>query len=373
VDIENVKGNLPALAALVTTVVSDNNGTVADGPDLYSNRVVCGLRDYDRGPNFNAYLNASDEQNSLGVTVTLGTNTSIVTVATDPTVVGYVTGKRCLYNPTAVEVMANRVTWTLSTLIARDYYGTFHAFMRGQQTVAGISVRLVVTTGSGGVSWTSETKTFANQNDHQLIDFGRITLPVSSLFMLDEIADQTTLTIQASSLSAAANLYIHDLILIPTDEWAGDVSDGVNSANSALINGKVLVMDSVFNPRHNLTAKVKSGSKDGLVSTVWQTVNNGPLTLTPNTHQRFWLLSARTYAVSPATLDWRSEPYVAFKLQWYKNERYFSSIGTGLLPTASTLSVSAGTPIASPAIVDAGWGWKFNDNDNSSHALLTWD
>lgn len=330
IEIDNVVGDLPALARAVVTMLSDCDGVGGSAPDLYTNRLICGARSYERGPTFNAYLNASDEQNPLGVTVAAGDGTTTFVVpGTDATVVSYTTGKRCLHNPTAAETtMKDIVTWTLSTLVARDYYGTFHTFMRGQQsgTKGDISVRLVITTGSGGVSWTSETKQFVQTTDFQLIDFGRITLPVSSLFNSDELADSTSLTIQATAVSGTPNLYIHDLILIPTDEWAGDFTDTVNTANSTLINGKVLVIDSVSNPRKAIAAKLKSGSPSGLTSSLWNAVANGPLTLEPNTTQRLWFLTARTAAVG-ASPDWRSEPYVCHSVQLYKNERYLSARG----------------------------------------------
>ena len=198
VDVDNVHGILPALTEAVVTIKSDRDGVGSLAPDLYANRLLCGLRSYDRGPTFNAYLNASLYQLPLGVAVVMGSNTTPVA---DPR---SVTGYRCVFNPTAASVMSTRVTWWLSADVARDYYGTFHAFLRGQQyngLVGATSVRLVTTTGSGGLSWTSETKTFTTVNEYQLIDFGRVTLPVSGSFMWNEVSDRTTLAIQASSTS----------------------------------------------------------------------------------------------------------------------------------------------------------------------------
>ncbi len=326
VDTSDVVGDLPALAMVTVVPVSDKDGVGATAPDLYLNRVICGLRQVNRGDWFDAYLNAASEQNQFGVTVSYGTNT-----ATDASVI-YATGNRAKYDPPAsVDAMANRVTWTLSTTVAQHYYGTFHAFMRGMQsggTIGDISVRLVVSTGSGGISWTSETMTFATVTDHQLIDFGRITLPVSGLFESDEVADVTTLTIQASNSLAAGTslLYVYDLILIPTDEWAGDFYDTVNTASSTLGYDKMLIVDSVGNPRKAIAAKVKAWQRAGLVKSIWETVANGPLVLRPNSEQRLWFLTARTYEIG-SNPDWRSEPYVLCQVQLYKNERYFSARG----------------------------------------------
>ena len=327
IDHADVNGDITALEELELTVQSDRDGVGANAPDLYANRVICGLRSVDRGENFCAFLNASNVQLPPMVGVVAGTHCTFTAAKPE-----CITGKELIFDPTAAnEAMADRVKWTLATTVARDYYGTFHAFMRGQQTavtVGNVAVRLVITTGSGGVSWTSETKYFTTLNAYQLIDFGRITLPVSGL-LSDEIADQTTLAIQASATSASDYLYIHDLILIPTDEWAGDFTDGVNTASSTLINGKIIEIDSVTNPKKSITAKVKS-STSGLVSAIWSATANGPLALQPNTTQRLWFLTARTAAVGALTnlTDWRSEPYVCHSVQLYKNERYLSARGT---------------------------------------------
>lgn len=323
-----IKGDIPSNIKIEVINRSDEDGPGGDAPDLYSNKIVCGLRSIDRGTNFNAYLNASDEQVPFGITTTAGTNCTFQDVSTTQAVVQYPTAVRLVYDPNGVETMANRMTWSLATTIARDYYGIYHAFLRAQQsggTVGDIGVRLYVTTGTGGISWASDTKYFTTTNAWQLIDLGRVTLPVSGLIQYDEITDSTDISIQASSISGTPYLYLCDLILIPTDEWAGEFIDTVNTASSALMGGYTLEIDSVTNPKQSITAKTKTPT--GMVASIWQSNANGPAILQSNANQRLWFFSAKT--ASAGSTEWVSNPEMLHEIKVYKNEQYLGLRGNG--------------------------------------------
>lgn len=288
-----VKGDIPAIAQIIAHNRSDLDGAGGSAPDLYENRLAIGLRSYNRGPTFQEFINISDEQNPFGVTVTLGTNTTFGDDYATPT------GRRATYNPGGAEAMLNRATIEFGPTIARDYYGAFHAFLRVKRT-AGVysdfTIRLQVSTGSGGVTFTSETKQVQSLMAFELLDFGRITLPVSSLLMGTELGDNTIINIQASAAGGTPDLYIYDLILLPVDEWAIDATDKALETDSEVgASGgfpKVMDIDSVTNFKRNIRALVRRFGSN-LITSIYQPITNGEAILQANAPQRLHFLAAR--------------------------------------------------------------------------------
>lgn len=308
-----VGGDIPALARIRVENVSDGGGSA---PTLYSNRIVMGLRSYDRGALFTAFLNAADEQNPVGVTVTAGSDTSFVDA------IGAPSGRLAQWSPAGTGSWVTILTYSLATTIATQYYGTFRVFLRARQsggTAGQMTLRLRTSSGSGGVSITSETKTFANTNDFQILDFGQLTIPLSAYLKATELGDTLTIAVQGNTSSTTPDCNMYDLVLMPVDEWAADLTDGENSAASALSNGYYLDVDSVSFPKRQLRNAVKA-TGTSYTKAIWQQVANGPAILQANARQRLWLLSMRT--ASAGSTDWRSEPDVVHRVQMWSAERY---------------------------------------------------
>lgn len=308
-----IGGDIPALARVRVENVSDGGGSA---PTLYSNRVLMGLRSVDRGALFTAFLNASDEQNPVGVTVTAGSDTSFIDA------IGAPSGRLAQWSPAGTGSWVTILTFSLATTIATQYYGTFRVFLRARQsggTAGQMTLRLRTSSGSGGVSITSETKTFANTNDFQILDFGQLTIPLSAYLKATELGDTLTIAVQGNTSSTTPDCNMYDLVLIPVDEWAADLTDGENSASSALASGYYLDVDSVSFPKRQLRNAVKATGTD-YTKAIWQQVANGPAILQANARQRLWLLSMRT--ASAGSTDWRSEPDVVHRVQMWSAERY---------------------------------------------------
>lgn len=308
-----IGGDIPALARIRVENVSDGGGSA---PTLYSNRILMGLRSYDRGALFTAFLNASDEQNPVGVTVTAGSDTSFIDA------IGAPSGRLAQWSPAGTGSWVTILTFSLATTIATQYYGTFRVFLRARQsggTAGQMTLRLRTSSGSGGVSITSETKTFANTNDFQILDFGQLTIPLSAYLKATELGDTLTIAVQGNTSSTTPDCNMYDLVLIPVDEWAADLTDGENSAASALASGYYLDVDSVSFPKRQLRNAVKATGTD-YTKAIWQQVANGPAILQANARQRLWLLSMRT--ASAGSTDWRSEPDVVHRVQIWSAERY---------------------------------------------------
>jgi hypothetical protein len=322
-----VAGDILAIARIRAENQSDEDGRAGSAPDLWSNRIVVGLRDYDRGATFQAYLNAADEQNPAGVTVTLGTNVSFSADSTTPT------GRKAVYNPAGVEAMANRVIFGLGSSIARDYYGQFHAFLRVQRTAGAVTdfdVQLQIETGTGGVQSTTDSLQVQSTTAWELLDFGQVRIPASGLLSSTDLGDNTRIIVQASAASGTPNLEIYDLVLIPVDEWAGDFSDSVNSNDSIIGRDdsypKMLDVDSLTQFKNRLSALIRTADSNEFVVAVYPDVSNGAAALQANARQRLWFLSAQTSATG-TSFDWISKPWTAHSLQVCKNQRYFSMRG----------------------------------------------
>lgn len=316
----SVGGDIPALLRMLATNQSDKDGPGGSGPNLYSSRLLVGLRSTDRGSRFSAYLNAADEQNPDGVTVSAGTNSSFQNN------VETATGRMIRYNPGGAESMASRATWVLDTDTSRHYYGEFRAFLRGRQSngsAGDILVRLKVTTGSGGVSWTGRRKPFANTNDDQIIDLGVVTLPVASAFKQSDVADEVSLSVQASSDSGTPDLYVYDLVLLPVDEWAVDIQDTVNTSDSAIDNSEYAEIDSASYPKRRIRSIVRDA--DGLIKANWLTIANDKAILQSNASQRLWFLATRF--ASAGSSDVRSDPEIVHSAELYSKQRYLGPRG----------------------------------------------
>lgn len=321
-----VLGDIPALAQILAHNRSDQDGPGGSGPDLYANRLIVGLRSYDRGPTFQAYLNAADEQNPFGITVSVGTNTTIGNDIYAPT------GRSATYNPGGVEAMATRVTFAFGPTIARDYYGSFHAFLRVYRD-AGAStdfdVRLQVVNGSGGVSYTTDTQQIATTTRFEILDFGLIRLPASGSLGLDELGDTSEIRVQASAASGVPNLVIYDLILMPVDEFCVDSNDKTNSAYSDIGRSssidKFLNIDSITKPKYPIRSVVQRYGSN-LVTSIYNSVTPGEAILQANVQQRLWFFSMKTSATG-TSYSWIAPPEIAYSLQVYKNERYLSMRG----------------------------------------------
>lgn len=311
-----IGGDIPALARVRVENVSDRDGPGGSAPDLYTNRVIMGLRSVSRGALFTAYLNAADEQNPVGVTVTAGTDTTFANA------IGAPSGRIAQWSPTGTGSWVTILTFTLATTIATQYYGTFRVFLRARQsggTAGQMQLRLRTSTGSGGVSITTDAQVFANVNDHQIIDFGQLTIPLSAYLKSTELGDVLTIAVQGNTSSTTPDANLYDLVLMPVDEWAADLTDGENSATSALASGFYLDVDSVSFPKRQLRNAVKSTGTN-YTKAIWQQVANGPAILQANERQRLWLLTLRT--ASAGSSDWRSEPDAVHRVQMWSAERY---------------------------------------------------
>jgi len=307
-----ILGDIPATLRINFRNRSDQDEykTCIDQLDLLENRVVVGLRSLSRGSNFTAYLNCADEQNPAGVEVTVGTGTAFGNE------IGAPSGRSAVHTTQGLGLTnyGTALTITLSTQIAHEFYGIYHAYLRAQlyepsQSEAGdhddVRVRLRVQSGSGGVSETTQYRQFVGWDDWgaaeeetfkdwQLLDFGQINIPATGLLKSTELPDETAIVIEIASV-AATNLRVdlYDVVLIPVDEWSGDFVDNALEDDSGVGHGYKLDIDSVAHPKKNIRALVRTADASEYVRSVYQPVTSGPAILQANADQRLWFLTAR--------------------------------------------------------------------------------
>lgn len=294
VDGLQVPGDISAIMRLNLRNRSDRDGPGSDAPDAWNARGIVGLRSVDRGDAFVSYINLADEQNPAGVTVTAGTGSTVF--AND---VEAPSGRRMTHTTDGASLWRDQAVVTLGPTIARDFYGTYHVFLRAQQydrsgalVMGEIKVRLQVRTGSGGVTYTTDPKPFPNLNDWQLIDFGQVAVPASGVLSSDDLGDQSQLVVQVWSSVNALHVYLYDLVLIPVDEWAGDFVDKTLNLESSVENGCLLDVDSLAYPKRDIRATNRNVGSD-YVRSVYQPIVNGPAILQANADQKLHFLTAR--------------------------------------------------------------------------------
>jgi len=310
---DQVLGDIPALMRAVVANRSSDGTLYTDAyapilEDLYTlqNRVIVGVRSEDRGT-FQPYINLSDVQNPAGIAVSLD-----ATAATFADAIEFSpTGRRVLISTvkSALPVWSNALTVEFGPDVSRNYYGEFRAFLRGGVSYTNPSLdqdqmmfRLKVKSGSGGIEYVTDTAMFTCKDAvdmehyaaHQLLDFGRISLPVSGAFRQSEMSDESSITVQfALTQVGVIYVYLHDLILIPVDEWSGDFIDTTLIDGSGVYEDSALDVDSVRYPKRQIRALVRDGGVDGFIRSAYQSITPGPAMLQANADQSVYFLTAR--------------------------------------------------------------------------------
>lgn len=316
-----IAGDIPALCQILWRNQADGGAE----PALPAHRLVMGLRSIERGGLFDAYLNLSDRQVPFGLTLADlepegGFESSLRAPTGRRYSVSYAGGG-------SLGAWRDLVRLSLSTTIARDYYGDFRLFLRC--AVPGGApddwrFRVAVRFGSGGqAAFTGAPFAAPPDVDFLLLDLGTLRIPNVSLGV-DLIADEMSLTVQGLAASAGVAAKLYDLILIPTDEWAGDFLHINRDAAtpSQIGGGGYLDVDSITNPKTGLMAHNRA--QGGLIRASYQNIANGDAMLQTGASQRLWFLAA-AYEFSHDA--WRAEPEIVGSVRVNRVQRYLGLRG----------------------------------------------
>lgn len=315
-----VKGDIAALLEAWLTNASDADGAAGVGtPDSWSNRIILGLRSASRGAYFQPFLNISDVQQPVGVSIA---GTAVTVAAADTTTA---TGRRYTHTGTGTSTWADQIIFTLSPTAASSFSGRFRIFLRAYQTngiVGDVRFRAKIVHGSGGLSYIGDYALAPAIATWQLIDLGSFILPPSSQLKATDLGNQMQIVLQIWS-SAARTVYLFDIALVPTDEWSADLVDGVLAAGSEVGAGQQMDVDSISNPKSILRALVRAaGSDTGYISSIYQPIASGPAILQSNAEQRLFVLCAKYQSGV-----WYSLPSTAHFAKLEAAFRYFSLRG----------------------------------------------
>lgn len=313
-----VLGDLPALLRLWLTNRADKDA--ANTPHAWDDRILIGLRSDYRGAYFQPFLNCSDVQIPLGLTLT-GTAATVAAAA-----ISTATGRKYVHTGTGTSIWATQLAFSLTGLLAASYSGRFRVFLRAQQSSGAsgeVRIRLQLSSGAGAALVTGEAAIFNGTDDWQVLDLGSFIIPTSDMLKDFEQTDQLVFSLQAWS-SAARTVNLYDLVLLPTDEWCADCVDSLLATTSRIGAGYLLDLDSVSYPKQENRALVRVGSSDnGLVRGNYSLLAAGPAILQANTAQHLYVFCLRyTSGV------WSSEPWVCHSAHLQAAFRYLAARGT---------------------------------------------
>ena len=314
IDSNQVTGDLPALARIRWKNYSD----------FPTDRTIVGLRSLSRGTNFNAFINVSDTQAPFGVVLSKGTEAGVA----------WQTDKQA---PTGRSLIASYssggdlASWhdlavvTISTSVAREYYGYYRAMLRvfyNNALSQAWNLRLQLRIGSGGAKFTTDPVYPTTIAQYEILDFKNlIILNRQSASLIGGVSDQLQIAIQGYCTSTLKPLTLYDLILIPVDEWALDaiVPEIVTVASPQVALYNSLDIDSIGNPKVSIS--VSNRNPNGLIVSQFQAINNGPAILQKAVDQKFWFLGM-TYENF-----WKSNPEILGSVQIDKQQQYLGFRG----------------------------------------------
>lgn len=214
--------------------------------ETYTTTVVAGTRNKVRGELFNAFINMRPKSQGgievqgaqfVGDALPALTNRSaIVFNADDPAAPSFVRKGRVV----------------IPRPLAEQYSGSFRVFLRISHStnLSGTyetKFRLVY---SAGPSVTSSKIIQTGSVFPQVIDVGQLTVP--DLSKLDQILIDIYAARPDYSVGATVQVYIHDLILLPSDEWIGEFTSRSPSVSGQLNANLILQIDSI-NPKKGQT------------------------------------------------------------------------------------------------------------------------
>jgi hypothetical protein len=314
-----VGGDIPALGW-----VSMSGGQVST-PRV--ERVIAAISSA-RGPygnfesyDFSAYLPAIDEQSPSvieSITYSPG-NWSTATDVTSPN------GKAAQLNPAASPGTA-RMYWTINTL---HFMGSYRAFVRARQdggTDNDYQIRVQLANTQFDIYAETEYQPVIIQSatedaNWQLLDFGQIDIPPGLPAVSAVEGESMNLMLDITVNDHTGDLYIMDIILMPTDEWIVDVQ-GVGT--QGVVTPRDLHIDSITIPKVDLRALTKiSGTPSNAQRRPWAAIGS-QMRLPANSAAKLWFLTAGWDSTNEC---WISEGHTLSKIQLYTAERYLGLRG----------------------------------------------
>jgi hypothetical protein len=295
---DKVGGDVANLIRMYIKNQSDDNLDIGTpNPQLFSDRVIIGLRSLSRGADFTAYINLSDEQNPSTASVTApGGDVSFQTRTDMPT------GRylQCLNLETTEEILCQ-----IRLSPAAEWTGKYHIFIRGTQ--------------KSGVA-----------GDLQLQlrgDFGRLEIPFFARAIPSELGIIDFVLYGKGTGTEDCDLF--DFIIMPIDEWALDTKDtNLSSPPDVALGSRgefptYLDVDSIGLPKTSIRSNLFDVTT-GFIAAGYQVVSSAPAIAQSRRQQRYWFLHIDE-STDPAI---GSQPEVVNTVQMFNVQRYFNMRGS---------------------------------------------
>ena len=277
---DSVPGDIPAMSRIIF-----------DSHSCYDRRIAtlsCGLRSMDRGEDFSAYLNASNEQNPDGITFNYDLD-GVGALAADTEAP---TGRSFTIVPTTT--MAEICRWTIDPDYAKQYSGIYHAYVRVKHTVGAapnVRFRLRGSFGVGyNVTYSSENGTSDSTLIHA-IDLGQFVIPGNFSMRANEKPTLSTIVLDAMRTDTAT-IRIYDIVLLPADEWVGTFAATPTALMEAcLYDGRRAEIDGITNPRqYRALLQTIVSDTTGTIDAEWFRIASSAPVIQSNRWQRLWFL-----------------------------------------------------------------------------------
>jgi hypothetical protein len=307
----DIGGDIPALGQIK---MKNRTGRAGALKAYAADDFIIGSRSVSRGSAFTAIINAADEQNPTGITVTAGVNSLIVGDTSTPT------ARRVTYNPVATgDDLESIVRFDFDDSINPDFFGSYRAFLRCQQpsgSVGDISFRYRTRIlGDSAITIEDgDLVTIDATGEVRAVDMGTLDIPGNSNLLTSDIITEFRIMILSTVDDATPDLYIYDLILIPTDEWSGQFV-----SNTSIFFDWTQYIDSVENPKTNIRSFATDSADT--VAGFSSVRSNGSVVLNPNSNFRLWFISLSQSSGSDD--EWG----INHEIEITANQRYLSHRG----------------------------------------------
>lgn len=316
-----IAGDIPASVNIRYHNQSAYKGLANHDVEHDFNHLMISARSTSRGDGFTPFINFSDQDQPIGISIMPGTASLLTTVDTCNYFINQEVAicPRVLLAPAAANVLLTSAWIQLNAAKAAEYIGTFRVFLRAYIFEAAyLQVKLYgwpnQTGGPGGTLLWESDQCIPAATPWELLPFGKVTIPAPTV-------EYSALVFEIICSKTAGNeIKFSDLILMPVDEWSGEFSQTPTYGSCGY--GQYLEIDSVCNPKIPVTANLRQEDTGELVIP-WKTVVNGPATLQANAEQDLWFLA--WYEDSDG--KWSARPYICGSIEVLKNERYLGMRG----------------------------------------------
>lgn len=321
VDAEQIGGDIEALGRIQLFNEGDEAAHTGSDTNLYANRAFVGARSTERGENYSAYLNCSDEQNPANAAGSVLVDTTLVDNSLGAT------GRVARWSPTTT-TDSFLFQWVLNDLITGEYKGVFRTFARVYQSAGSLgTVRIGAAweEADGQINYTP-TKAPGALNTLQLLDLGLIEVQAQE-YGSEKLYQLSFYLYGESTVTSGVTLDLYDLILLPADEWFGEFTDrSLRSVDAGATNGRYLDLDSTTDLRRTVRSNVRRTADGYRAANAWTPAGADPVHLRENKKQRLWCLFSR-YATVGSSTDERADIEQVYGVKLFANQRYFSLRG----------------------------------------------